>query len=82
MTALARWMDSWTGLGRVVSAMTAQGYNAELREYPLGWRANFYWTGNAHSIVLGSAWEPTPWRAVERAAWEALNRPLESRATR
>jgi len=29
-------------------------------------------TGQAHSIVGGSAWEPTPWRAVQRAAWEAL----------
>jgi len=27
----------------------------------------------AHSIVGGSAWEPTPWRAVQRAAWEVLN---------
>jgi hypothetical protein len=26
----------------------------------------------AHSIVGGSAWETTPWRAVQRAAWEAL----------
>ena len=36
--------------------MTAQGYNVELREYPVGWRANFYWTGTAHSVVVGSAW--------------------------
>jgi hypothetical protein len=27
-----------------------------------------YVTGMAHSIVGGSAWEPTPWRAVQRAA--------------
>jgi hypothetical protein len=36
------------------------------------WRARFFVTGAAHSIVGGSAWEPTPWRAVQRAAWEAL----------
>ena len=30
--------------------------------------------GIAHSIFGGSAWEPTPWRAVQRAAWQALNR--------
>jgi putative tryptophan/tyrosine transport system substrate-binding protein len=29
----------------------------------------FYVTGAAHSIVGGSVWEPTPWRAVRRAAW-------------
>jgi len=34
----------------------------------------FYVTGQAHSIVGGSAWEPTLWRAVQRAAWEALTR--------
>jgi hypothetical protein len=30
--------------------------------------------GMAHSIVSGSAWEPTPWRAVQRAAWETLDK--------
>jgi hypothetical protein len=36
------------------------------------WRANFFPVGIAHSIVGGSAWEPTPWRAVQRAAWKVL----------
>jgi hypothetical protein len=39
------------------------------------WRANFFPVGIAYSIVGGSAWEPTPWRAVQRAAWETLSRP-------
>ena len=38
------------------------------------WRANFFPVGIAHSIVGGSAWEPTPWRAVQRAAWRAMGR--------
>jgi hypothetical protein len=38
------------------------------------WRANFFPVGIAHSIVGGSAWEPTAWRAVQRGAWEALSR--------
>jgi len=70
---LARWMDSWRGLGAVAVGMTAQGFNLELKEFPEGWRANFYSVGIAHSVVLGSAYEPTPWRAVQAAAWEALN---------
>jgi len=49
------------GLGR-----PAHEYDAE------GWRATFYVTGAAHSIVGGSAWEPTPWRAVQQAGWAAL----------
>jgi hypothetical protein len=36
------------------------------------WRETFYITGVAHSIVGGSAWEPTLWRAVQRAGWDAL----------
>jgi len=32
----------------------------------------FYPVGITHSIGGGSAWEPTPWRAVQRAAWEVL----------
>jgi hypothetical protein len=33
--------------------------------------------GAAHSIVGGTAWEPTPWRAVQRAAWEALTEEVK-----
>ena len=39
-----------------------------------GWRATLYPAGIAHSIVGGSAWEPTPWRAAQRAA-----RPFRAR---
>jgi len=46
-----------------------------LRQYGDGhWRATFYITGQAHSIIGGTAWEPTPRRAVQRAAWQALTR--------
>jgi len=37
------------------------------------WRATFYVTGLAHSILGGTAWEPTVWRAVQRAGWDAMN---------
>ena len=44
----------------------------QLTEYGNGhWRATFYVTGQAHSIG-GTAWEPTAWSAVQRAAWDAL----------
>ena len=70
--ALERWLGSWRGIGLIAAGMHAQGFDLELRQYPAAWRANFYPTGIAHSIVRGSAWEPTPWRAVHRAAREAL----------
>jgi hypothetical protein len=39
-------------------------------------RATFYTTGMEHSptSATGTAWEPTPWRAMQDAAWEALDR--------
>src|SRR4029450_13127161 len=44
-----------------------------------GWRATFYPTGMEHSPMsaTGTGWEPTPWRATQRAAWEVLDRPAE-----
>jgi hypothetical protein len=71
--ALHRWLDSWHGIGAVAVGMHHQGSDLQLTEYGGShWRATFYVTGQAHSIVGGSAWEPTPWRAVQRAAWAAL----------
>jgi hypothetical protein len=52
--------------------MSWQGYDLQLTAYAgRDWRANFFPVGIAHSIVGGSAWEPTPWRAVQRAGCEA-----------
>jgi hypothetical protein len=56
--------------------MTYQGWDLQLTAYAArDWRANFFPVGIAHSVVGGSAWESTPWRAVQRAAWVALNEP-------
>jgi hypothetical protein len=52
-----------------------QGWDLQLTSTADGnWRATFYVTGVALSIVGGSAWEPTPWRAVQRAAWAAVGK--------
>jgi len=53
----------------------AQGFDVELRQLGDHWRANFYATGMAHSVVYGSGWETTPWRAVSWAAWQAISDP-------
>jgi hypothetical protein len=37
-----------------------------------GWRATFSPAGRAHSVAARSAWEATPWRAIQRAAREVL----------
>jgi hypothetical protein len=68
------WLDNWSGLGLIVAGMTPQGWDLQLTAYAArDWRDNFFLVGIAHFIVGGSAWEPTPWRAVQRAAWEALS---------
>ena len=69
------WLDTWNAIGHITVGMARQGYDLQLTRYDeQGWRANFYTSGIAHSVVKGSAWEPTPWRATHRAAWEALRK--------
>jgi hypothetical protein len=53
--------------------MAHQGYDLQLTRYDeRGWRATFYTTGMEHSptSATGAGWEPTPWHATQRAAWE------------
>jgi len=68
-----RWLDNWLGVGQIAEGMHRAGWDLQLTEYGDGhWRATFYVTGQAHSIVGGTTWEPEPWTAVQRAAWDAL----------
>jgi hypothetical protein len=75
--ALHAWLDSWTGLGLVVVGMERHGFALSLHKmHGDGWRASFY--GDAMTSAAGFAAAPTPWAAVQRAAWMALKptRPL------
>lgn len=55
------WPDNWSGIGLIVAWMTPQGWDLQLTASAArDWRANFFPVGIAHSIVGGSAWEPTP----------------------
>jgi hypothetical protein len=67
-------LDNWSGLGSHRGRHGAR-VDVQLTAYAArDWRANFFPVGIAHSIVGGTAWEPKPSRAVQRAAWAALNR--------
>src|SRR5262245_7866856 len=71
--------DTWRGIGDVVAGMARQGYDLELRRYDgPGWRATFYPEGFEHSRTryAGSAWAPSPWRAMQRAAASAARNCL------
>ena len=75
--ALGTWLDSWAGIGRIAAGMHRQGYDLQLTQYDeRGWRATFYATGMEHSptSATGTGWEPTPWHATQRAAWQALSK--------
>jgi hypothetical protein len=73
LPALRSWLDSWSGIGAITVGMHRQGYDLQFTQYDeRGWRAAFYVTGIEHSFTAdaASAWEPTPWRAVQVAARE------------
>jgi hypothetical protein len=75
--ALRICLDSWPGVGHVAAGMHRLGFDLQLTQYDgRRWRATFYTTGMEHSptSATGTAWERTPWRATQRAAWVALRR--------
>ena len=77
LVALHRWLDSWAGIGAIERGMARQGYDLSLTRYAdEGWRATFHSAGKEHSVTgaTGSAWETSPWRAVQGAAWETQSR--------
>ncbi len=77
LLTLHRWLDTWRGIGHVAVGMARQGFDLQLTRYDeRGWRATFYMSGMEHSptSATGTAWERTPWRAAQQAAWEVLSR--------
>jgi hypothetical protein len=77
VAALHRWLDTWAALGLITAGMARPGFDLQLTRYAeAGWRATFYVSGMEHSPTraTGTAWERSPFLAVQRAAWEALRR--------
>jgi hypothetical protein len=72
-----QWLDTWAGLGLVVAGMAHQGFTVSLGEHGVGrWIAVFFHGrgGQEPIAAAGTAQEPTPWRAVQRAAWAAVTK--------
>jgi hypothetical protein len=75
LNVIRSWLNTWSDIGHATDGMHRQGYDVQLTQYDeRGWRATFYVTGIEHSATSSttSAWEATPWRAVQRAAFDAL----------
>jgi len=70
---LHRWLDTWRGVGVLAAGLHRVGYDLRLiQQGDEGWHAAFYITGQIHAILGGQADAPTPWRAVQRAGWDAI----------
>lgn len=70
--ALKRWMSTWRGLGDIVTGMERQGFVVSLRRLvDDGWTASFHSHAMLAADGIGTA--PTPFQAVQTAAWRALN---------
>ena len=69
------WLDTWSGIGLIVVGMSHQGFTVSLGEHGVGrWIAVFFHgrSGPEPIAAAGTAQDPTPWRAVQRAAWATL----------
>ena len=71
-------LDSWRGLGLITAGMRRHGYDLSLTGDDNGWRATFLHRSHFMRPWVGQvlSWWPTPWRAVQEAAWRALNTPF------
>jgi len=59
-------------------ALVHSGAGSGLVSYPQGWRATFLHRSHVLHPWIGQVimWWPTPWQAVQEAAWQALNTPF------
>ena len=68
---LHRWLDTWEGIGLITVGVERQGLRLSLSHIAEGgWRAQFSAHPMRASAGYGAA--PTPWQAVQRAAWAAV----------
>jgi hypothetical protein len=72
---LHRWLDNWTGVGLITVGVERHGMRLSLSHIAEGeWRATFM--ENEKWAPRGFGVAPTPWGAVQRAAWAVVKRPV------
>jgi len=78
LVLLHAWLDTWSGLGAIVVGMERHGFELWLAKDRNGWRSTFLHRSHVTQPWVGQVlyWCPTPWRAVQEAAWRALSTPF------
>ena len=78
LAAVHAWLDSWSSLGLVIIGMQRHGYDVTLTRDRNGWRATFLHRRHVLYPWVGQVlhWWPTPWRAVQEAAWRVIDAPV------
>jgi hypothetical protein len=72
-SSLHRWLDTGTGVGLITVGVERQGMRLSLGHIAdKEWRAVFMGK-NALLAPRGFGMAPTPWRAVQMAAWAAVS---------
>lgn len=74
---LHRWLDSWPGVRWIAVTMRADGHALTLTRAASRWTAAFTFVGRSHlprAAPSGLATMPTPWQAVQWAAWQVVER--------
>lgn len=71
-TTLHAWLDSWRGIGVIIVGMERLGFRASLSRIDDHWRARF----STHPMISDDGYgvAPTPWDAVQQAAWRAVKK--------
>ena len=72
LRALHAWLDTWHGIGLIEQGLERQNRDLSMTRYGPFWEAAVYWTGHVHAPVQATGWQPTPWAAVQQAAFRAL----------
>jgi hypothetical protein len=70
-------MDSWRGIGDVVTGMKRQGYEVSIGDHGGQWISVFYAGHGGYEQLegAGTAQAATPWAAVQRASRQRCSAP-------
>jgi hypothetical protein len=75
LRALHAWLDNWRGIGHVVVGMDRLGLRVSLKKYGNGEGARgAMFNRDVMTSADGFGSGPTPWRAVQQAAWVVMKR--------